>query len=205
MPTRYVLLDYENVQPDWLERLDPKLHAVLIFVGANQAKVPTNLVTAMQRFVRGFRCIQMSGNGHNALDFHLAFYLGRIAASEPDASFYIVSKDSGFDPLIRHLENERIVVRRIATIDEIAGKKVEAPKPPAPAKAPPPYKVAEIVDDLRRRGASRPRTLKALRATIGARYQKRLTEQDVSKLIDQLTKSGTVSVQGTKVSYRLPV
>jgi hypothetical protein len=202
--TRYVLIDFENVQPDTLERLDPKLYAVFVFVGANQAKMPTNLVMAMQRFVRGFRCIQISGNGPNALDFHIAYYLGRIAAAEPDASFYIISKDSGFDPVIRHLQDERITVRRILSVDEIASKKSVNAKPLGPPPAKPSDKLAEIIDDLKRRGSSRPRTLKALCATINARFSKKLTEQELSGIVDQLRRRGTVSVEGTKVSYQLP-
>lgn len=204
MATRYVLIDYENVQPEKLERLNANLYAVLVFVGASQAKMPTNLVTAMQRFVRGFRCIQVSGNGRDALDFHIAYYLGRIAAAEPDASFYIVSGDSGYDPLIRHLEEAKIAARRIASIDDISGKRPMNVRPVAHDTAAAPDRLAEIIDDLKRRGDSKPRTVKAFRATINARYQKQLTERDLSALVDQLTKRGAVTVQGTKVSYRLP-
>lgn len=206
MPTRYVLIDLENVQSDTLERLDPKLYAVFVFVGANQAKMPTNLVTAMQRFVRGFRCVQISGNGRNALDFHIAYYLGRIAAAEPDASFYIVSKDAGFDPLIHHLQGQDapIAVNRIPSVDEIAGKRPAKAKPLEPAAAMPSEQLSEIIDDLKRRGSSRPRTLKALCATINARFGKKLTDQDLSGVVHQLTERGIISVEGTKVSYRLP-
>lgn len=204
MPTRYVFIDFENVQPGTLERLDSKLYAVFVLVGANQAKMPTNLVTAMQRFVRGYRCVQISGNGPNALDFHIAYYLGRIAAVEPDASFYIVSRDTGFDPLIRHLRDERIDVRRIPSVNEIASKKPAKAKLLAPPAATPSDKLAEIIDDLKRRGSSRPRTLKALCATINARFRKELTGQNLSWIVHQLTERGTICVEGTKVSYRLP-
>jgi len=204
MSTRYVLVDYENVQPETLERLDPKRHAVFIFVGASQAKMPISLVTSMQRFMRGFRCIQISGNGPNALDFHIAYYLGRIAAAEPDASFHIVSKDGGFDPLIRHLKGERIAVSRINSFDEIAGKKPASATVPGGAAAAPSNNLAKIVDDLKRRGSSRPGTLKTLRTTINALFGKQLTEQDVSGFIDELKQRGIISVERTKVSYRLP-
>jgi len=44
--------------------------------------------------------VRISGNGSNALDFHIAFYIGQLAAHEPDAYFHIISKVTGFDPLI---------------------------------------------------------------------------------------------------------
>lgn len=33
----------------------------------------------------------------------IAYYIGRLAADEPGAAFNIISKDKGFDPLVRHL------------------------------------------------------------------------------------------------------
>lgn len=203
MSTCYVLIDYENVQPGTLQRLDPKRYAVIVFVGANQAKIPTNLLTDMQRFVRGFRCIQVSGNGCDALDFHVAYYLGRIAAAEPDASFYVVSADGGYDPLIKHLAGEKIAVRRIENLGEIAGNAASS-KPSSPKARASNDRIAEVIDDLKRRGNSKPRTVKALRATINARFQKGLTDQDLSALIAELTKRGTLIVKGSKVSYSLP-
>lgn len=53
--------------------------------------------------------IRLTSPGKNALDFALAFYLGQAAASDPAASFHLVSKDTGYDnrtsnlaPLERH-------------------------------------------------------------------------------------------------------
>ena len=47
--------------------------------------------------------VRLTEPGKNALDFHIAYYLGQLALKEPDAFFHIVSKDTGFDPLIQHL------------------------------------------------------------------------------------------------------
>ena len=40
--------------------------------------------------------VNIAGTGKNALDFHLAFYLGEILANTPAARCVIVSKDKGF-------------------------------------------------------------------------------------------------------------
>jgi hypothetical protein len=44
--------------------------------------------------------IQINGNGKNALDFHIAFELGRLAQKEAKSFFHIISKDTGYDPLV---------------------------------------------------------------------------------------------------------
>ena len=61
-----------------------------------------------------------------------------------------------------------------------------------------------ILNDLRKRGTARPRTVKTLFSTIGALFQKQLPEHEVSALIEHLQKQGVVMVSGTKVSYDLP-
>jgi hypothetical protein len=60
----------------------------------------------------------MDGNGTNALDFHIAYYIGRLAAKCPDAYFHIISKDTGFDPLIKHLKGQGISCQRSAAVTE---------------------------------------------------------------------------------------
>jgi hypothetical protein len=64
-------------------------------------------------------------------------------------------------------------------------------------------KVRRIIADLRKRGSARPRTVKTLSSTIGALFQKKLSEQEVISLIEQLRTDGVVVVTGTKVSYEL--
>jgi hypothetical protein len=65
-------------------------------------------------------------------------------------------------------------------------------------------KVAFVLADLRKRGATRPRTVKTLTNTVNALFQKQLTELELASLLDRLQVDGVVSVNGTKVSYELP-
>jgi hypothetical protein len=108
-----VLIDFESVQPETLPDLEMTHWHLMVFVGASQAKVPLALAMAMQRMGERAQYLQMSGQGPNALDFHIAFYLGQLAAADPDAVFHVVSKDKGFDPLIQHLKSRHITVERI--------------------------------------------------------------------------------------------
>ena len=199
-PKRYVLIDYENVQPETLGRLDPNRDAIRIFVGANQSKMPTSLVTAMQRFES--RCIQIAGSGRNALDLHIAYYVGQIATTEPGASFHVVSKDAGFDPLMRHLKSEGIAAGRIETIDEIVERSASRVKPSSKAPASLPH-LTTVIDNLKRRPKARPSTVGKLQTVIRELFLKKLKDEDVTRLFDQLVKRGVVMVQGTKVSYKL--
>jgi hypothetical protein len=80
MRTNHVLVDYENVQPKSLAALvGDQPFKVLLFVGASQAKVSFEVAGSMQALGSNASYIKISGNGPNALDFHVAYYIGRIA------------------------------------------------------------------------------------------------------------------------------
>ena len=49
MRTNYVLIDYENVQPSALCVLEKEHFKVVVFVGANQAKVAFDVAAQLQR------------------------------------------------------------------------------------------------------------------------------------------------------------
>ncbi|GGZ63895.1 hypothetical protein GCM10008101_16810 [Lysobacter xinjiangensis] len=61
--------------------------------------------------------------------------IGHISAREPGASFVIVSKDTGFDPLIRHLKDRGIACRRIADIPAPPGATPAIKAPPVAKKS----------------------------------------------------------------------
>lgn len=128
MNTHYVLIDFENVQLASLELLTAEYFKVVVFVGASQNRVPFEVAAALQEFGVRAKYVKVSAKGPNALDFHIAYYLGRLAAAEPTAHFHVISKDTGFDPLVEHLRSQQISVRRVASI---AGTlPVEAPAKP---------------------------------------------------------------------------
>ncbi len=107
MRTNYVLIDLENVKPAAFELLNHDHFRVMVFAGSNQPKVPVDFADSLQRLGGKTGYIMISGNGPNALDFHIAYYIGRLAAENPNAYFHIISKDTGFDPLIRHLKTQK--------------------------------------------------------------------------------------------------
>ncbi|MUV12924.1 PIN domain-containing protein [Noviluteimonas gilva] len=138
MANQYLLVDFENVQPDNLGGLKPSEWRILVFLGQHQTRLELGLVQAVQAFGPNAQYIPIVGNGKDALDFHIAFYIGKVSAEQPGANFVIVSKDTGFDPLIKHLDKLGIQCKRVATIP---GASVKLPT----AKPAPVAKVAKVV------------------------------------------------------------
>ncbi|CAN7258080.1 PIN domain-containing protein [Variovorax sp. LjRoot130] len=120
-----ILVDYENVQKFDISRLDDSYRGV-IFVGANQhpPRAAKDKATA-HRFCRvDFHPIE--GSGRNALDFHIAFHLGRTFETAKDTVCIVLSKDKGYDPLLLHLNKNGMDCRRVSSLDELL-----APSEPA--------------------------------------------------------------------------
>lgn len=196
MPTNYVLIDFENVQPKNLEILASHPFKIFVFVGANQAKVSFNLAVAMQELGDRAKYIKISGNGKNALDFHIAYYIGEFAAQDPDAYFHVISKDTGFDTLIKHLKERKIRVQREKDLAEIPILQMSVASSND-------EKVAAIIKNLSARGQSRPRKVKTLANTINSLFTEKLEEKELMSLVKQLQKQKYIVVSEGNVSYKL--
>jgi hypothetical protein len=193
---KYVLVDFENVQPKNLELLKEHPFRVLVFIGANQTKFPRHFVVAMQALGEQADYVEIAGNGPNALDFHIAYYIGELAAREPDAHFHIISKDRGFDPLIQHLKGKKIRVRREKDLAEIPDLRI-------PDTTSRDEQIDAIVKNLRQRGHSRPRKVKTLQNTINTLFTKKLDQSELDAITDELVKRNLITVKQNNVSYRL--
>jgi len=197
MPNNYVLIDYENVQPKNLDLLESHPFKVLVFVGQSQARIPFDLADSMQLLGKEARYVRISGNGQNALDFHIAYYIGELAASEPDAFFHIISKDKGFDPLIDHLKERKIRVRREKDIGEI-------PLLQLTDNTSMDEKISAIVKNLGGRGQSRPRKVTTLSNTINSLFNPKLSAKELSALVKEMEKRKLIVINKNNVSYKLP-
>ena len=195
--TNFVLVDFENVQPKDLGLLKDGPFKVKLFLGPNQSKIPVSLAAALQSLGESAEYIILETAGNNALDFHIAYYIGALSTVEPTAFFHIISKDSGFDPLLKYLKGKKIFAQRSTCIADIPYFKPSLPLAPE-------AQVEAVIADLVRRKASKPRTQKTLLSTLHALFKKELSEQQLAALFAALCKRGVVKVEGAKVSYALP-
>jgi hypothetical protein len=139
----------------------------------------------------------LESSGSNALDFHIAYYIGVLSAQDSSAFFHIISKDTGFDPLIKHLKSKGIFAQRSLSISAIPYFKTALPNTGD-------TQIDVAVAHLVRLKAARPRAEKTLLSTLHALFKKDLSEQQLSALFALLCKRGIVKVEGTRVSYDLP-
>lgn len=132
MKELHALVDYENVQPtiEELAKLAPGFTDIWLFHGPHQARQATQFAEAHERVTP----VPRSGKGPNALEFHLPFYLGYMAARHPDADMVVVANDKGYDPMIAHARMLNVTVKRVVhrAKPSVAAKKAPGKKTPPP-------------------------------------------------------------------------
>ena len=194
MKNNYILIDFENVQPMNLEILSGHNMRLIVFIGANQKNIPFEFATALQTLGENARYQKISGNGSNALDFHIAFYAGELAAKDPNSYFHIISRDKGFDPLIAHLRARKIFALRHTDLSEIPFVRISNAVSLD-------EKIDAISASLTSRGSSRPRKVKTLASTVNALFMKTLDEAAQNAIIAELQRRKHITINDQTVSY----
>lgn len=232
----HILIDFENVQPTAgeLESIRGSQYRVRIFHGPHQNKFDAAVVKAVQPLGGQVKYIQCGRNGKNALDFHIAFYLGRAVQDHENGGgaggdrYLIVSKDGGFDALLEHLQSLGCLASKVPSISEAVKLGGAAPSgrapdtPPASPTPPPPAKKTaaktsttptngsdpnprnKILENLRAHPKNRPLTRDALTRHVATLMGNKPTPKEVEALVAGLERDGIVKTGDKKIAYTLP-
>jgi hypothetical protein len=189
----YLYIDYENVQDINID-VFKKTIKVSIIVGKDQTKIPVELIQKTQPFGNTVQWIQVSGKGRNALDFFIAYFLGKDVASDREKTFIIYSKDTGYDPLINHLKQSGIKAKRIVSFQELSNKQVikidEA-------------EVKKVIESLKKVAAiKRPKKKSSLTGFITS-LLKSMPKHEIDKIIEDLFIKKIVYEENGVIKYSL--
>ncbi len=190
----HVFVDFENVQTVDLDLIGSKGVSIKLLLGANQTKLNLDLVEKLMKHAASVELIRLTFSGKNALDFALAYYLGQAVLADPTAYFHIVSKDTGFDPLIKHLKSRHIHIRRHCDFTELTFSASTKPTPP-----PQDDLEKRVVEHLAKNKASRPKRKKTLASHLLAFAGKSCTEGEILLLIEKLVQSGQLGIDEKNV------
>ena len=190
-----LLVDYENVQNIHLSIVKERDINIKIFVGHNQNKIPFKLVQTAQQFGERIEWIKVEGMGSNALDFYIAFYLGQLSNKIEEGTFLILSKDKGFDPLVRYLNKGKIKCKRIETLleffqdKEFLAKNTEL--------------IAEVIEKISKiQKNKRPRTRKTLHQFVKSQLmKKKIGDQEIEILVSALFVQSKISESNNRLVY----
>jgi len=194
--TKFQLVDYENVGKfDFANVADDT--TVILFFGSNQNSVPRTYLAAAQTMGARFVSIDITGQGKNALDFHLAFYLGEILTLNPKAECVIVSGDTGFDLLVTHLCKRGFVVSRPERRHVAAKKIAQAFNPEALSAV-----AKQSFDWLNgTQKNKRPRKRTSLVNHLHSHFSKKFPGQDFDAVVTELIIQHALSENNANLTY----
>ncbi|WP_036300528.1 PIN domain-containing protein [Methylotenera sp. L2L1] len=201
----YVLIDYENVQIKSLSLLSNEQFEVTVFLGVNNTKLSTEFVLSKEKLGPRAKYVRLEKAGGNALDFHIAFYLGKIVAHDPNGFFHIISKDKGFDTLITHLKSIKTLSARSESIEAMPCFAVTSKSTNKVADAKPLSENGKLaIKHLIGLKASKPRKLKTLTTTLQAKLGKNISKKTVENTINELLTMKYLTIEDQNASYNLP-
>lgn len=218
-PVHHVFVDFENVHQIDLAVIGSKAVSFTLLVGPRQTKLDAALVEKLFEHAVSVQLARLTSIGRNALDFAVAYYLGRAVANDPTGYFHIVSGDTGFDPLIAYLRGKHVDVsrhdsfatlpfagptRRSTPITRTTAEKVKSRSKP---KAPPPIldeRAIRVLEHLRKPSTTRPKNKKRLVSYLVAYLGHKITEAQALNILENLRRAGILAIdEKGAVTYHL--
>ena len=124
------LIDTENIGSAWTEVLPlmGRNDEILLFYTVNS---PGILYRDLQQIMNHLSQMELipCNTGRNGLDFQLSSYLGYLLRSSTKTQYVILSKDTGYDPLIQFWKEKGVDIARCAVheVIELRAREADAP------------------------------------------------------------------------------
>ena len=177
MNKKIILVDYENIQNiNNLGKLSG--YDFKILVGNNQTKIPIEVVTSLQKYGETVTWLQVSGQGKNALDFFIAFFLGKFIEQNKYEEYYVVSKDGGYQPLIDYLNKNGTKAKLVTAVKQLTGNYKEQQAS---------VEVKELIENIRKMPVNkRPKKRKSLIAHFDTAFKKSKNHLQIEELVEEM-------------------
>lgn len=193
---RILLIDFENVQKLDFEHIDLSDTEIAIFVGKSQNRIPFPVVEKTQVLGERVRWLKIAGDGKNNLDFHIAFELGRLCEKfKKDIELIILSMDSGYDSLMRYINDSGIPIKRISNLAELADSKKQLPTSKF---------TSLVVSNLKKiDNLKRPRTDGTLKKHVESLLRDKASANEIDLIIEEIFIAGLLTKTGNRLKYDL--
>ncbi len=193
---RFILIDFENTQKVDIDLINTEDTEVTVFIGKSQNRIPFTLVQRLQSLGERVRWLKIAGDGKNNLDFHIAYELGRLREKyQRDLSLVVLSKDNGYDSLIRYIAESGIPARRIANLAELSDNN---------RKLPTSKFTNGIVANLKKIDSQkRPRAKGTLKKHIESLLRDKASASELEEILEEMFINGTISESNNRLRYKL--
>ena len=123
-------IDFENINSNHLMKIDFTDDSVIhLFYTDSVENIKMSALNHIIKTKAQLKTYHVSNGYKNALDFQLSTYLGFIIANSPSDEFIIVSRDQGFDRVVKFWQdNNNIKIKRLSWHNEEEKKSIEVQK-----------------------------------------------------------------------------
>lgn len=218
MGNNIIFFDFENVQSVKEEHLN-KNTDIIILVGLDQDKKAFQYAETKFKKVSSVNLIKVDGQGDQALDFFLVFYLGTFYEKIKDKNIfvYLYSDDKGYKYLINHLKGKGITIETVGK--PVKNTAIPTPKKPKAKSKPVETNESESYDKIlkniapkTKKGSKRPRpkTIKGLITSIAGwlKLDKNKDKNKIESYIERLKNDNKIKLvknSKTKIEYEYEV
>jgi len=172
-----IMIDYENVQPKNIPADKLKGVDLMFFVGDKQPKVSLSFELETSTEALTVTLVKNHVGGKNALDMLISCELGRTMERAPERKYCIISKDKGYDALVRYYKDHKVY--RYDSIADIW-------KNNATVKKQKPKSKTKTIKEMEAwfSGKNKPKTKSALCHVIESHmHPKKVSQQDIDEII----------------------
>lgn len=192
---KIVYVDYENMGN--IKKLVPIDGYYIFFIGSTQTSIPKSLVLATNNIK--VEWVAIEGSGKNALDFHIAYFLGKKDL-ESDTLHFILSKDTGYDPLIAFINKKakQEIAKRIISLEDLKQQNVNN----KPCEENPDYRtLLNFLNSFAK--VRRPKSEAKLESFIKTQIFTKKSDTEIRKLIEELYRNKVISKGvNNRISYK---
>lgn len=217
MKKNVILIDYENVQKHNLRPLLEHDVLIKVFHGENQKFTSEFTRLALEFGREKFELVGIKGQGKNAADFHIAYFIGKLSKEIPNSLFHIISRDTGFKVLADFLNQVQGIPCRVeSSIADMPLLKPVAPaikphesaaKPFLPMARPVAEKTtldwyALVKGRLTDARAHKPKKKKTLRNQIISICKRKINEIEADGIMQRLVDNRVIECRGESIIYK---
>ncbi|QIM62136.1 hypothetical protein A1D29_01775 [Pasteurellaceae bacterium Orientalotternb1] len=203
---KFAFVDYENLNS--LDQLNLQQYDhIFLFMGANQQQIQFS-----ERFDHPlpFTLIQVKYVSKNNLDFHIAYYLGKLdGETPPEVEFYVLSQDKGYQGICQFVESQKNArVCKLINIEYTTQAEMafDTEEPHIKVTPSPTHKVSELYPKylaylLSKPKTKRPKKVISLINEITSYLSLQGNVKVVGELLSMLLENGIMQLNGVKMSY----
>jgi hypothetical protein len=213
MEKNIIFMDFENMQYITKDDIKPDTK-IIVFVGHNQNKISMKFTMEHLDNVSSIDLIKIKRDVNveqkNALDFFISHYLGIFIEKyiSLDLNYIIYSDDQGFDPLIKHLLNNDIKIKRMGkNILEKNQERYKIERPNADENIVDKY-YNKLIENIRKTNTKqRPKTRKGLEGRIKTLISGKNDDEKnntIRKIMEKIIVNNKIKIDNNnKIKYNI--